>query len=71
MMPPGAPRIYERYQIPLAGHPTTEFVVGDERKYLEPGNAYWFESRHVHSMENNSAEDRISILVDIKPFIPV
>jgi ectoine hydroxylase-related dioxygenase (phytanoyl-CoA dioxygenase family) len=68
-MPPGIPRIYERYQIPLSGPREVEFVVGDERLYLEPGNAYWFQSRLMHSMVNNSSSDRISILVDIKPFL--
>jgi hypothetical protein len=69
-MPAGCERVYERYQVPLQCDPTVKFNCGEDSEYLPPGKAFWFESRNVHSMINTSNTDRISILIDIKPFVP-
>jgi hypothetical protein len=67
-MPVGVPIIFQRYQIPLAVPPGAIFHCGGESLYLEPGNAYWFDNQQPHSVVNNSDQDRISMLADIRPF---
>lgn len=69
-MPPGIPRYYQRYQIPLSVKPGVEFHCGDEQLFMEPGNAYWFNNGIMHSVVNGSAADRIIMRVDIRPFLP-
>jgi aspartyl/asparaginyl beta-hydroxylase (cupin superfamily) len=67
-MPPGIPPYFERYQIPLHVPPKVRFVVGDEALYMEPGTAWWFDNQTMHAVFNDSDEDRISMLTDIRPF---
>jgi hypothetical protein len=67
-MPPGIPPYFERYQIPLHVAPKVRFVVGDEALYMEPGTAWWFDNQTMHAVFNDSDEDRISMLTDIRPF---
>lgn len=69
-MPPGIPPYWQRYQIPLSVNPGVEFHCGDERLFMEPGNAYWFNNQIIHSVVNGSDADRISMRVDIRPFLP-
>lgn len=69
-MPPGIPRYYQRYQIPLSVNPGVTFACGDEELFMEPGNAYWFDNSILHSVTNGSDADRISMRVDIRPFLP-
>jgi hypothetical protein len=30
------------------------------------GTAWWFQHREVHAVENNSADDRVHLLVDVR-----
>jgi Aspartyl/Asparaginyl beta-hydroxylase len=71
MMPPGVPPYFQRYQIPLSVSPGVIFKCGDEEVYMKPGEAWWFDNQVTHSVTNNSNEDRISMLADIRPFIPL
>jgi Aspartyl/Asparaginyl beta-hydroxylase len=63
----GAP-YWRRYQVPLSAAPGVTFHCGDERLYMEPGNAYWFDNQIFHRVTNQSSEERISMLADIRPF---
>lgn len=75
-LPNGLPMFYTaRYQIPLRVWRGVEFHCGDEQLYMEPGNAYWFDhcpddKTKKHSVVNNSPADRISMVVDIRPYTP-
>lgn len=62
------PASYQRYQIPLYVKPGVVFLCGDEKLYMEPGTAWWFDNQITHSVTNGSNEDRISMLCDIRPF---
>lgn len=62
------PPSYQRYQIPLHVKPGAVFQCGDEKLYMEPGTAWWFDNQIIHSVANDSNEDRISMLCDIRPF---
>ena len=70
-MPPGFPIYFQRFQIPLAAAPGVTFHCGDEHLYMEPGCAYWFDNQVMHSVANESGEDRISMLTDIRPFVSI
>lgn len=62
---------YHRYQVPLVSDPGVEFHIEDEQMALEPGNAYWIANTKQHWVVNNSAADRLSMIVDIRPFSPL
>lgn len=66
--PMGIPLYAHRYQIPLSVKPGAIYTVDGESIYMQPGNVYWFNSQLPHWVENNSQEDRISMLADIRPF---
>lgn len=57
---------YERYHLVLQSSPGVEFTCGDESVYMAPGEAWWFNNQIPHSVVNNSAEDRIHLIADIR-----
>lgn len=64
----GLPPIYETYQVPLQVDPGVVFRCGDEDCYMEPGTAWTFPNQVEHAVYNNSGRERISMMVDIRPF---
>jgi hypothetical protein len=65
------PAVYfSRYQIALKASPGVVFRAEDEEVFMEPGTIWWFNNEVVHEVRNHSAEDRISLVVDIRPFQP-
>ena len=67
----GMPRIFDTFQIPLQVDPGVVFGCGDEELYMEPGTAWTFDNQVFHWVRNGSDRDRISLMVDIRPFIPI
>ena len=61
---------YERYQIALKAQPGVVFRAGDESVFMAPGDVWWFDNCVEHEVVNNSNDDRISLVVDIRPFSP-
>ena len=57
---------YERYHVALQSEPGTVFRCGDEAVYMAPGEVWWFDNQQIHGVENNSAADRIHLIVDIR-----
>lgn len=57
---------YERYHIALQSAPGTVFVCGTESVFMAPGEAWWFNNQLLHSVVNNSAEDRLHLICDIR-----
>lgn len=85
-MPDGIAPVFQRFQVPLSVSPGVLFHCGDEKipvipgdtfhsgdeqVYMKPGEAWAFNNQVMHSVQNNSNEDRISMLIDITPFTPV
>jgi hypothetical protein len=65
------PAVYfKRYQIALKALPGVIFRAGEEQIFMAPGEIYWFDNTIEHEVVNNSADDRISMVVDIRPFTP-
>lgn len=57
---------YSRYQIALQSLPGVVFKAGDEQVSMKTGDCWWFDNTKEHSVINNSAEDRISLILDIR-----
>lgn len=63
------PAVYfSRYQIALKAQPGIVFKAGDEQVYMAPGEVWWFDNCVSHEVVNNSDDDRISLVVDMRPF---
>lgn len=63
----GAPaEFYSRYHITLQSLPGAIFKCGDEAVNMRTGDVWWFNNRLTHSVVNNSADDRITLIVDIR-----
>jgi hypothetical protein len=63
----GAPaEFYTRYQIALQSLPGALFHSGDETINFYSGEVWWVNNRVKHSVVNNSADDRIVCIVDIR-----
>lgn len=64
----GAPAtFYERYQIALQSLPGVVFRAGAETVQMRTGDAWWFDNGQEHEVRNNSADDRLALIVDIRP----
>ena len=63
----GAPaEFYTRYQIALQSLPGALFHCGEETVNFHTGQVWWINNRVKHSVVNNSADDRIVCIVDIR-----
>ncbi len=63
------PAVYfSRYQIALKAQPGIIFKAGEEQVYMAPGEVWWFDNCVEHEVLNHSSDDRISLVVDIRPF---
>lgn len=63
----GAPaEFYTRYQIALQSLPGAMVYSGGESVNFATGEAWWLDNRAPHSVVNNSADDRIVIVVDVR-----
>lgn len=60
------PAVYfERYHIVVNSAPGMLFRCGDETLMMKTGEVWWFNNALEHEVVNNSAEDRIHLVVDI------
>jgi len=55
-----------RYHVVLQGLPGSLFRSGDETVNMQTGSVWWFDHTEEHEVINNSADDRIHLLVDLK-----
>lgn len=63
----GAPATYfERYQIALQSLPGCLFRAGDEVVQMRTGECWRFDNTQLHSVVNNSADDRLALIVDVR-----
>lgn len=59
-------RYFDRYHIVLQGLPGSIFHCGGETVQMLTGQVWWLQNLTEHSEVNNSADDRIYLVVDIK-----
>lgn len=63
----GAPaEYYDRYHVGLQVLPGVKFRAGNEIAPMQTGDVWWFDNRQEHEVVNNSADDRITMIVDIR-----
>lgn len=57
---------YSRYHLVLHGSPGSLFRCGGETVNMITGELWWFDSHLEHEVVNNSPEDRIHMIMDIR-----
>ncbi len=63
----GAPATYyTRFQIALQSLPGCLFHAGDETVNFKSGEVWGFDNTQEHSVVNNSADDRLALIVDVR-----
>ncbi len=63
---------YDRYHIALQVLPGVIFRCGDEAAPMMTGEVWWFNNASVHEVMNESNDDRITLIVDIRtPHFPL
>jgi len=61
---------YDRFHIVLQAGAGSLFTCKDEQVNMRTGEVWWFNNRLTHDVVNNSAEDRIHLVVDIRTSKP-
>lgn len=63
----GAPaEYYKRFHIVLQGLPGCLFRAGEETVHMATGECWWFNNREEHEVMNNSEDDRLHVIVDVR-----
>ncbi len=57
---------WDRYHVVLQSGPGCNFRCGDETVNMATGSVWWFQNAIEHEVVNNSADDRIHLIVDIR-----
>lgn len=59
-------QVYTRYQMPLQSALGVVFECEGEKVQMVGGEVWWFDNKRTHSVINNSATDRISLIADLR-----
>jgi hypothetical protein len=57
---------WDRFHIVLQSFPGVSFRAGVNQVFMAPGETWWFDNSVDHEVVNNSAEDRIHMVIDIR-----
>ncbi len=57
---------WDRYHLVLQSGPGCNFRCGAETVHMAAGSVWWFQNAIEHEVVNNSADDRIHLIVDIR-----
>lgn len=57
---------WDRYHIVIQSEPGNVFRCGDEHLWMKEGEIWWFQNAVEHEVHNNSASDRIHLVVDLR-----
>lgn len=57
---------WDRFHIVLESSPGVVFRCGEEQVYMAPGEIWWFQNAIEHAVTNNSASDRVHMIIDIR-----
>jgi len=61
---------WDRFHVVLQSAPGSNFRCGDEWVHMDTGEIWWFNNKLEHEVINNSGEDRIHMIVDIRTSKP-
>lgn len=63
----GAPaEYYTRFQLAMQSAPGSVFHIGEEAVCFRPGEIWQIDNRTIHSVVNNSDDDRIVCIIDLR-----
>jgi hypothetical protein len=65
---PAHAQYWDRYHVVLKSGPGCNFRCGDEWVNMPTGRVWWFQNAIEHEVVNNSADDRIHMIVDIRTY---
>lgn len=57
---------WDRYHLVLQSEPGNVFRCGTEQVHMRQGEIWWFENAIEHEVANNSANDRIHMIIDLR-----
>lgn len=57
---------YSRFHVVLESYPGSNFRCDDEQVHMSAGEIWWFNNKLEHEVVNNSAGDRIHMIIDIR-----
>lgn len=57
---------WDRYHLVLQSAPGNTFRCGDETIWMREGEIWWFQNAIEHEVINNSADDRIHLVMDLR-----
>ncbi|WP_347467517.1 aspartyl/asparaginyl beta-hydroxylase domain-containing protein [Burkholderia stagnalis] len=57
---------YSRFHIVIKSRPGNVFRCESEQVHMQPGEVWWFNNALEHEVTNNSDDDRIHVVVDIR-----
>ena len=63
---PDHAKYWDRFHIVLKSSPGVDFECDGEHVYMGTGEVWWFNNQLPHEVINNSAGDRIHLVVDIR-----
>lgn len=61
---------WDRFHIVLSSSAGCNFRCGDETVHMNQGEVWWFNNKIEHEVVNNSADDRIHLVIDIRTSKP-
>lgn len=59
---------WDRHHVVIQSAPGSTFRCGDETINMQTGQVWWFQNAIEHEVINNSATDRIHMIIDIRTF---
>lgn len=65
---PNHANYYDRYHCVLQSAPGANFVCGGEQVHMAPGEIWHFRNELEHEVVNNSAVERIHLIIDIRTY---
>ncbi|MBJ9659862.1 aspartyl/asparaginyl beta-hydroxylase domain-containing protein [Burkholderia gladioli] len=57
---------WDRYHLVLQSEPGNVFRCGEEQVWMRQGEIWWFQNAIEHEVTNNSADDRIHLIMDLR-----
>lgn len=57
---------YTRFHLVLQSRPGVDFRCDDEHVYMAQGEVWWFNNKLEHEVFNNSGEDRVHMIIDVR-----
>lgn len=63
---PAHAQYWDRFHYVLAAAPGVLFRCGDEQVGMSTGELWWFQNALEHEVVNNSAQDRLHLIIDVR-----